>query len=59
MLYSIKDKEYLEKLEELASIQNQVKVVTLQDKLGEQKFHENIKKYWNQLLIQSKIPLKK
>ena len=39
MLYSIKDREDLEKLEELASIQDQVKVVRLQDKLGKQNFH--------------------
>ena len=44
MLYSIKDREDLEKLEELVSLQNQVKVVKLQDKLGEQNFHEDIKK---------------
>ena len=44
MLYSIKDREDLEKLEELALLQNQVKVVKLQDKLGEQNFHEDIKK---------------
>ena len=44
MLYSIKDREDLEKLEELVSLQNQVKVIKLQDKLGEQNFHENIKK---------------
>ena len=44
MLYSIKDREDLEKLEELVSLQNQVKVVKLQDKLGEQNFHEDLKK---------------
>ena len=44
MLYSIKDREDLEKLEELVSLQNQVKVVKLQDKLGEQNFHEDVKK---------------
>ena len=44
MLYSINDREDLEKLEELVSLQNQVKVVKLQDKLGEQNFHEDIKK---------------
>ena len=44
MLYSIKDREDLEKLEELDSLQNQVKVVKLQDKLGEQNFHEDMKK---------------
>ena len=44
MLYSIKDRGDLEKLNELVSLQDQVKVVKLQDKLGEQNFHENIKK---------------
>ena len=44
MLYSIKDREDLENLEELVSLQNQVKVVKLQDKLGEQNFHEDMKK---------------
>ena len=43
MLYSIKDKD-LENLNELVSLQNQVKVVKLQDKLGEQNFHEDMKK---------------
>ena len=44
MLYSIKDTEDLEKLEDLVSLQNQVKFVKLQDKLGEQTFHEDMKK---------------
>ena len=44
MLYAIKDREDLEKLEELASLQNQVKVIKLQDKLREQNFHEDVKK---------------
>ena len=44
MLYSIKDREDLEKLEELASLQDQVKVVRLQDKLDKQNFHEDRKK---------------
>ena len=44
MLYSIKDREDLENLEELVSLQDQVKVVKLQDKLGKQNFHENMKK---------------
>ena len=39
MLYSIKDREDLEKLEELVSLRNQVKLVRLQDKLGKQNFH--------------------
>ena len=44
MLYSIKDREDLKNLEELISLENQVKVVKLQDKLGKQNFHENLKK---------------
>ena len=44
MLYSIKDRKDLENLEELASLENQVKVVRLQDKLGKQNFHEDMKK---------------
>ena len=44
MLYSFKDREDLEKLEELVSLENQVKVVRLQDKLGKQNFHEDMKK---------------
>ena len=44
MLYSIKDREGLEKLKELVSLQDQVKVVRLQDKLGKQNFHEDMKK---------------
>ena len=44
MLYSIKDREDLENLEKLVSLENQVKVVRLQDKLGEQNFHEDMKK---------------
>ena len=44
MLYSNKDGEDLEKLEKLVSLQNQVKVVRLQDILGKQNFQENLKK---------------
>ena len=44
MLYSIKDRGDLKNLEELISLENQVKVVKLQDKLGEQNFHEDMKK---------------
>ena len=44
MLYSIKDREDLENLNELVSLQDQVKTVRLQDKLGEQNFHEDMKK---------------
>ena len=44
MLYSIKDREDLENLEEIVSLENQVKVVKLQDELGKQNFHEHMKK---------------
>ena len=44
MLYSIKDREGLETLNELASLQDQVKAVRLQDRLGKQNFHEDMKK---------------
>ena len=44
MLYSNKDREDLENLNELVSLQEQVKVVKLQNKLGEQNFHEDMKK---------------
>ena len=44
MLYSIKDREDLENLNKLVSFQDQVKVVKLQYKLGEQNFHEDLKK---------------
>ena len=44
MLYSIKDREDLEKLNELVSLENQVKFVRLQDKLGKQNFHEDMEK---------------
>ena len=42
MLYSIKNREDLEN--ELVSLQDQVKTVKLQDKLGKQNFHEDLKK---------------
>ena len=44
MLYSIKDTEDSENLNELVSLQDQVKTVRLQDKLGKQNFHEDMKK---------------
>ena len=44
MMFAINNREDLDKLEELASLQDQVKVVKLQDKLGEQNFHEDMKK---------------
>ena len=44
MLYSVKNVEVLQKLNELVSLENQVNEVRLQDKLGEQNYHEDSKK---------------
>ena len=44
MLFPNNNIEELEKLNELVSLQNHVKVVRLQDKLGKQNFHEDMKK---------------
>ena len=52
MLYSIKNREDLEKLEELASLKHQVEETRSQEIIGKQNFHEKLKKYLNQLLIQ-------
>ena len=43
-MYAIKKNDDLENINELASLQDQVKAVRLQDKLGKQNFHENMKK---------------
>ena len=44
MLYSIKNRKDLKNLNELVSLQDQVKVDKLKDKLGKQNFHEDMKK---------------
>ena len=49
MLFPIKDREDLEKLNDLVSLQDQVKVVRLQDKLGKQNFHEDMTKVFEPL----------
>ena len=49
MLYSIKNREDLDKLEELALLQDQVKAVKLQDKLRKQDFHQDMKKLYEPL----------
>ena len=51
MLYSIRDREDLENLEELVSLQDQVKVVKLQYKLGKQNFHEDMKKVFEPITV--------
>ena len=43
LLYSIKDREDFENLEELVSLENQAKAVRLEDKLCKQNFHEDIR----------------
>ena len=44
MMFPIRNIEDLQKLDEAVSLQNEVKVVRLQDKLGKQNFHEDMKK---------------
>ena len=43
-MFPSEDRDYLKDLDELASLQNQVKFVRLQDKLGKQIFHEDMEK---------------
>ena len=44
MLFPIRSRENLEKLEELASLQNQVKDLRRQDTLGAHNYHYNVQK---------------
>ena len=44
MLYPINNREDLQKLDEAVSLQNQVRAVRVQDKLGDQNYHEDAKK---------------
>ena len=46
-MFPIKNRGELEKLEKPASLKNQVIELRLQDKLGKQNFHENIKKLYD------------
>ena len=46
------------KLNELASLKRQVKILGLQDKIGKEIFLEETEKYLNTLLKQIKMPLK-
>ena len=43
MLFPIKNREDLQNLNEAVSLQNQVKVMRLQEKLGKQNFHEDLR----------------
>ena len=58
MLFPIKNREDLEKLNELVSLQNQVKTVRLQEKLGEQNFREDSKEVYEPLTNKIKMFLK-
>ena len=53
-MFPIKNVEDLKNLNEAVSLQNEVKVVRLQDKLGEQKFHEDIKKFFKPMTDEMK-----
>ena len=55
MLYSIKDREDLENLEELVSLQDQIKVDRLQDKHGKPNFHDNREKVFEPVTKTLKI----
>ena len=49
MMFPIRNVEDLQKLNEAVSLQNQVKVVRLQDQLGKQNFHEDMTKVFEPL----------
>ena len=49
-MFPIKDREDLEKWNELVSLQDQVKVVRLPNKLGKQNFHEDMKKVFEPVI---------
>ena len=49
MLFLSRNIEDLQKLNEAVSLQNQVKVVRLRDKLGKQNFHDDMTKVFEQL----------
>ena len=51
MLYSIEDREDLENLEHIVSLESQIKVVRLQDTLDKQNFHEDMKKVFEPVTI--------
>ena len=44
MLYPINNREDLQELDDTVSLKNQVGAVRLQDKLGDQNYHEDAKK---------------
>ena len=51
MMFPIKNREDLQKLNESVSLQNQVKVVRLQDKLGKQNLHKDMREVFEPMTI--------
>ena len=51
MMFPIRNVEDLQKLNEAVSLQNQVHEVRLQDKLGEQNYHEDTKKLFKPMTV--------
>ena len=59
MLHSIKDREGLEDVNELVSLQNEVQELRLRDKLCKQKYHYDWKKKFGPMTdLKKKTPLK-
>ena len=54
MLYSIESREDLQNLNDLISLNNQVKSLRFQDKLGKQNFHDDMKKVFEPVTISIK-----
>ena len=57
-MFPIRNVEDLQKLNKAVSLWNQVREVRLQDKLGEQNYREEAKKFVKRWLMQLKIPMK-
>ena len=58
MLYPIENKEDLQELNELVSLENHVKVFRLQDNLGEENYHYDRDKLLEPMTDAIKMPLK-
>ena len=58
MLFPVRNVTDLQNLNEAVSLENQVKVVKLQDKLGKQNFHEDMTKAFEPLTETLRKPLK-
>ena len=54
MLYSIKNVDDLQKLNELILLKDQVREIKLQNKLGEQNYHEDVKKFFKPMTDETK-----